>query len=59
MQDSYIIIIKKMKSTNIQFYQTKYAKFGPTSQSTTKHCMFKAKNLHQSRKIYISAADDA
>ena len=40
------------------FYQEKYRKFGPTSQSTTKHCMFRAKNLRQYREFYTNAFGD-
>ena len=36
----------------------KYAKFGPKSQSTTKHSMFRATNLRQSREFYTNAVSD-
>ena len=36
----------------------KYAKFGPTSQSTTKHSMFRATNLRKSREFYTNAVGD-
>ena len=36
----------------------KYAKFGQKSQSTTKHCMLRAKKLRQSRELYTNAVGD-
>ena len=36
----------------------KYAKFLPKNQSTTKHSMFKATNLHQSREFYTNVVGD-
>ena len=36
----------------------KYAKFGPESQSTTKHRMLRATNLRQSREFYTNAVID-
>ena len=36
----------------------KYAKFGPKNQSITKHSMFKATNLCQSREFYTNAVGD-
>ena len=49
-----------MKSSITQFYNNnKNAKFGPTSQSTTKHQMLWATNLCQSRQFYTSASGDA
>ena len=40
----------------IELLPYKYTKFGPKSQSTSKHCMFRAKQLRQYWKIYASAA---
>ena len=40
------------------FYQENYTKFGPKSQSTTKHWMFRATNLRQSREFYTNAVGD-
>ena len=42
----------------IEVLPKKYAKFGPKSQSTTKHHMFRATNLHQSREFYTNAVGD-
>ena len=42
----------------IELLPKKYAKFGPKSQSTTKHCMFRAINLRQSREFYTNAVAD-
>ena len=36
----------------------KCSKFGPRSQSTTKHSMFRATNLRQSREFYTNAVGD-
>ena len=36
----------------------KYAKFGPKSQSTTKHGIFRETNLRQSREFYTTAVGD-
>ena len=36
----------------------KYAKFGPKSQSKTKHPMFRGTNLCQSREFYTNAVGD-
>ena len=35
---------------HLTFTNKKNAKFGPKSQSTTRHCMFRATNLRQSCK---------
>ena len=48
-----------MKSSNKQFPQKLSAKFGPKSQSTTKHHIFRATNIRQSQTYYRSAATDA
>ena len=50
--------LSNTKSTNNQFYK-KNVKFGPKSQFTTKHHMFRATNLRQSRQFYTWAAGDA
>ena len=36
----------------------RYSKFGPESKSKTKHHIFGATNLHQSREFYINAVGD-
>ena len=36
----------------------KYAKFGPKSQSTTKHGMFRKTNSRQYREFYTNAVGD-
>ena len=36
----------------------KYAKFGPTNLSMTKHRMFRAKKLRQFREFYTNAVGD-
>ena len=50
-----------MKSKNKllpQFYLKKIREIGPKSQSTTKHHMFRATNLRQSREVYTNAVGD-
>ena len=42
----------------IKLLPKKYAKLGPKSQSTTKHCMFRATNGHQFREFYTNAVGD-
>ena len=42
----------------VELSPKKYAKFGPKSRSTTKHLMFKATNLRQSREFYTNAVGD-
>ena len=42
----------------IEILPKKYAKFGPKSLSTTKHCMFRATNLRQFREFYTNAVGD-
>ena len=42
----------------IELLPKKYAKFGTKSQSTTKHCMFRATNLRQSRELFTNAVGD-
>ena len=42
----------------IELSPKKYAKFGPKILSTTKHRMFKATNVRQSREIYTNAVGD-
>ena len=42
----------------IELLPKKYAKFGPKSQSTTKHRMFRATNLPQLREFYSNAVGD-
>ena len=38
----------------IELLPTNYAKFGPKSKSTTKHCKFRATNLCQAREFYTN-----
>ena len=59
MQDSYIITSSLIKKVQLINLTKNYAKFGPQIQSTTKHRMFRAKKICQSRKYYTSAAGDA
>ena len=40
------------------FYQKNTQNFGPTSQLITKHRMFRATNLRQSREFYSNAVGD-
>ena len=42
----------------IELFPKIYAKFRPKSQSTTKHQMFRATNLRQSRKFYTKGVGD-
>ena len=42
----------------IELLPKKCAKFGSKSQSTTKHCMFRATNLRQFREFYTNAVGD-
>ena len=42
----------------IYFLPKKYVKFGPKSQSKTKHRMLRATNLRQSREFYTNAVGD-
>ena len=42
----------------IELLQEKYTKFEAKNSSTTKHRMFRATNLRQSREFYTNAVGD-
>ena len=47
LHNNNLLNIKSKNKFLPQFYKEKYTKFGPKSQSTTKHRMFRATNLRQ------------
>ena len=49
---------EKLKQVMTTILPKKYATFGPKSQSTTKHRMFRAPNLRQSREFYTNDVGD-
>ena len=47
-----------MTHEGIELLPKRYAKFGPKSQSTTKHRMFRATNVRQSTELYTNTDGD-
>ena len=53
-----LIKYENKKICNDHHFTQQNAKFWPKSESTTKHRMFRATNLRQSREFYTNAVGD-
>ena len=58
LHDNNLLNMESKNRFLLPFYQQKKAKYGPKSQSMTKHYIFRATNLHQSREFYTDAVGD-